>query len=67
MLWRSSRRIQSGFRWYDRSQGRAIGRWATALHAETEKIVRRMIGRCHYAGIEIVLVSADGQVEVVDP
>ena len=48
-------------------QGRNIGCWATPLHAETETIARRMIGRCHDAGIEIVLVSTDGEVQLVHP
>ena len=65
MPWRSSRGIQSGSRWFDWVQRRAIGRWAALLDAETAKAARRMIERRHGAGIEITLVSAGGEVELV--
>ena len=37
---------------------------AVPLHGETQKIARRMAGRCRDAGIEIALVSGTGEVQL---
>ncbi len=39
---------------------------AVPLHRETEKIAERLVRNCRTVGIEIVLVSGDGNVRLVN-
>ena len=38
---------------------------AVPRHTETQKIAQRIVNRCHEAGIEIALVSGEGEVEFI--